>query len=87
MCISDESSLIASDKIRLTSLTNGASLAETFSSAKSSSSPSSSLPGTTFIFEIALSTSPDFLTLSYRVSIALLIAVFPATRISGFKFS
>ena len=70
ICISDESSLIASVKIRLTNFTNGASLAETFSSTKSSSSPSSSLPGTTFILEIALSTSPDFFTLSYRVSIS-----------------
>jgi type IV pilus assembly protein PilB len=64
--ISEESSLIASVNIRFTSFTNGASSAETCSDSKSSSSPSSSLPLTTLMLDIALSTSPDFLILSYN---------------------
>ena len=63
--MSVEPSLIASDKIKFTNFTNGASSADTFSVPRSSSSPSSSSPLTILIFETALSTSTDFLTLSY----------------------
>ena len=64
MWISVEPSLIASDKIKFTSFTNGASSADTSSVARSNSSLSSSSPLTILILEIALSTSPDFFILS-----------------------
>ena len=86
MWTSVEPSLIASVSIRFTSFTNGASSADTFSDPKSSSSPSSSSPLTILILDIALSTSPLFLTLSYKFSSASLIELLPATKISGLKF-
>ena len=81
-----EPSLIASLSIKFTSFTKGASSAETFSVSRLSSSPSSSSPLIILIFDIALATSPLFLTLSYSISNAFSIELFPATRISGFKF-
>ena len=52
-------SRIASVKIKLTSLTKGASLAETFSEPRSSSSPPSSSPFIIFILDNFLTNYPQ----------------------------